>query len=175
MVVAFIIGVCLGLALYTSKICFANSFLQTIYLKDRRGLLNIFLILLVTTIAILVVQLIMQMAGLPLPSGRWQVGVPTFVGAFLFGIGMTLSGSCTGTALVRIGEGTKIYLLVALGIIIGLNLGDAHHLTWWNNSLFTINKPLWQLIPWWSAALFQLAVISTCYLLLKGVKTYEKL
>jgi len=173
LLVALVIGLILGWVLYKGRICFANMFLQSVYLKDRRGLAGIFLILFITSAAIIFVQIVLQLMGLPLPQGKWQVGIPTLAGAFLFGIGMTLSGSCTATALVRVGEGTKTYLLVILGIIVGFYLGDIHYADWWRNTFIFTDKTIWRVMPWGLAAFLHLSLLAAGYVIFKGVKNEE--
>lgn len=170
---AFIIGIILGWALYRSKFCFANFYLQSFYLKDKRGFEKLIFVILASSIAIGFVQLIMKLQGLALPELNWNVGLPTLIGAFLFGIGMTLAGSCTGTALVRIGEGTKIYILVTFGIFIGYTIGNSHYHNWWDNAIILFDKPLWGYMPWTLAIFGQLAFLFIIFLLLKRGKGNE--
>jgi uncharacterized membrane protein YedE/YeeE len=175
LLVALVIGLAIGWALYKGRVCFANMFLQTVYLKDRRGMAGIFLILLMTSAAVFFIQLVHQLMGLPLPQGVWHVGIPTLFGAFLFGVGMTLAGSCTASALVRVGEGTKTYLLVVLGIMAGFFLADIHYFAWWRNAYIITDKTIWRVMPWGLAAFFQLMIIFICYMFLKGVRKNEEI
>ncbi|MDW7673545.1 MAG: YeeE/YedE thiosulfate transporter family protein [Bacillota bacterium] len=169
-----ILGIIIGWILYSNRICFANMFVQTIYLKDRRGFEYLFLYLIFATVTIGVAQLALQVLNMPLQQSNWQVGIPTIIGAVIFGVGMTIAGSCTGTTLVRIGEGTKTYILVALGIAIGFNLGDIHYLQWWDSTVIFTKRPLWDIMPWSLALLLQLVVLTALYILFKGGWKNEK-
>ena len=50
---------------------------------------------------------------------RSDLNTKSVIGAVLFGIGWAITLSCPGTAIVMIGEGKMIGLVVVLGIIIG--------------------------------------------------------
>ena len=58
------------------------------------------------------------------------VGLHTAVGAFLFGIGMVISGGCASGTLMRIGEGFTMQMLTLVFVICGVLLGFASRPFW---------------------------------------------
>lgn len=157
------IGLLLGWVLFTSRICFASNFIQFIYLNDRTGLRRLAIVLLISFIAMSLLYGIYFKLDVPITDGRWKVGIPTIIGAFLFGIGMTLAGGCTISTLIRIGEGAKIYLLVALGIVVGYNMGNDHYTYWWKQTITFTEEPLWHFLPWWAYLTLQLILLGLMY------------
>jgi uncharacterized membrane protein YedE/YeeE len=58
------------------------------------------------------------------------VGLMLLSGAFVFGIGMQLSGSCTSGSMYLVGSGKARMLLVVLGIVIGPFFAALHYGYW---------------------------------------------
>ena len=125
--VAALSGGLFGLILQRARFCFfcvTRDFLDE---RDPRGLLAIVAALIVGTLGYHAVF----GAFLPVPApGRlppdahigpvsWVLGV----GAFVFGIGMSISGSCISAHLYRLGEGSPTSPFALVGALIGFGLG----------------------------------------------------
>jgi len=97
---AFVFGTTVGLLVQRSRYCNVAALRDAMLFKTYRN-----------TKAMLVAMMIMTLgftafisigAGKPM---RFDVGLNTFIGLFLFGIGMVLAGACTVSTWVRAGEG----------------------------------------------------------------------
>lgn len=122
-------GLVFGIFLQRSRFCFycvSRDFLER---RDARGLLGILAAL---AVGIAGYTLVFG-AFLAVPSsGRLppqaHIGPVSWVlaaGAFAFGIGMALSGSCISAHLYRLGEGAVVSLFALLGALFGFALGFA--------------------------------------------------
>lgn len=125
--VSMLLGGAFGLLLQRSRFCFfcvTRDFLDG---RDARGLLGI-----VTALAVgLIGYHAVFGAWLPAPTpGRLppdaHIGPVSWVlaaGAFAFGIGMSVSGSCISAHLYRLGEGSAASVVALGGAVIGFGLG----------------------------------------------------
>jgi len=124
-----LLGLAFGVFLQRSRFCFfcvSRDFMEN---RDARGLLGIVAAL---ALGILGYHVLFD-AFLPIPApGRMppeaHVGPLSWVlaaGAFVFGIGMSLSGSCISAHLYRLGEGAIASLFALLGALLGFVLGFA--------------------------------------------------
>lgn len=144
------LGAAFGFVLQRSRFCFfchARDFLED---RDPRGLLSILLALGVGAVGYLVVFGM----WVPVPSPERlpptaHVGPVSWVlalGAFVFGTGMSVSGSCISAHIYRLGEGSPTSPFALLGAVIGFGLG---FLSW--NTLYLVtlyNAPaIW--LPHW--------------------------
>jgi uncharacterized protein len=126
---AAFLGLVFGIVLQRSRFCFfcvSRDFLER---RDARGLLGIIAALAVGVAGYHVVF----GAFLPVPALErlppqahigpvsWVLGV----GAFSFGVGMSLSGSCISAHLYRLGEGSVVSIVALVGAIAGFVLGFA--------------------------------------------------
>lgn len=98
--VAFLFGSLVGLLVQRSRFCNTAALRDAIMFKTYRN-----------TKALLVAMMILSVgftgfmtvgAGYPM---SFDVGLNTFAGLFLFGIGMVLAGACTVSTWVKAGEG----------------------------------------------------------------------
>lgn len=97
---AFIFGTAVGLLVQRSRYCNVAALRDAMLFKTYRN-----------TKAMLVAMMIMTLgfttfitigAGKPM---HFDVGLNTFIGLFLFGLGMVLAGACTVSTWVKAGEG----------------------------------------------------------------------
>ncbi len=99
-VAAFIFGTTVGLLVQRSRYCNVAALRDAMLFKTYRN-----------TKAMLVAMMIMTLgfsAFITIGSGKpmhFDVGLNTFIGLFLFGIGMVLAGACTVSTWVKAGEG----------------------------------------------------------------------
>ena len=130
-----LLGLAFGIVLQRSRFCFFCVSRDFIERRDARGLLGILAAL---AVGILGYHLVFG-AFMPLPTlGRLppqaHIGPLSWVlaaGAFSFGIGMALSGSCISAHLYRLGEGSTVSPFALVGVLLGFVLG---FLSW--NSLY---------------------------------------
>jgi uncharacterized membrane protein YedE/YeeE len=114
---AFVFGSVVGLLVQRSRYCNVAALRDAMLFKTYRN-----------TKALLVAMMILTMgftafitvgAGKPL---HFDVGLNTFVGLFLFGIGMVLAGACTVSTWVKAGEGNVGAIWALLFTFIGMFL-----------------------------------------------------
>lgn len=107
------------------------------------------------------------------------IGVHTFLGGVLFGIGMVIAGGCATGVLMRVGEGYQIQIFALLGMLIGSIIG-AFNSQWFQAQGFSsfsldIQKQLGTV----KGLLLQLTVLIIIYFLCtylqKGKKVFNRL
>ncbi len=97
---AFVFGTTTGLLVQRSRYCNVAALRDAMLFKTYRN-----------TKAMLVAMMIMTLgftAFISIGAGKpmqFDVGLNTFIGLFLFGIGMVLAGACTVSTWVKAGEG----------------------------------------------------------------------
>jgi uncharacterized protein len=131
-------GAAFGIVLQRSRFCFLCNFRDFLSRRDPRGLIAI----IVALAAGIVFTHAVMMAWAPVPQpGRLPpnahigpVGPVLAVAAFVFGIGMAISGSCLSAHLYRLGEGSASSPFALVGAAIGFLLG---FLSW--NTLYTVS------------------------------------
>lgn len=131
MTLLFVLGLGLGVALYHSRFGFTSAFRQLVSVGQGRALQAHALMIAVATL--LFAPLLSAGTGLfgVETSGYVApVGVGVVVGAFLFGIGMQLGGSCASGTLFNAGSGQLVVVITLGGFIVGSVLG-AWHLGFW--------------------------------------------
>ncbi len=116
-----------GFVLQRSRFCFFCHTREFIEEGDPRGVLSILLALGVGTLGYLVV--LTQWMPVPLADRlppTAHVGPVSYVlalGAFVFGVGMSISGSCISAHIYRLGEGSPTSPFALAGAVIGFGLG----------------------------------------------------
>lgn len=131
LVFSLLTGAALGIVLQRSRFCFLCNFRDFVERRDPRGLVGILTALAVG--AVLCTAVIMAWAPAPQP-GRLPpnahigpVGSVLAIGAFVFGLGMAISGSCLSAHFYRLGEGSPTSPFALVGAAAGFLLG---FLTW---------------------------------------------
>jgi uncharacterized protein len=121
--VLLLIGGGLGFALFHSRYGFTSAFRQLLSVGNGSGIRAHALLL--GTAATLVALIMASGVGLfgstPTPSGG-PLGVALLIGAFLFGLGMQLGGSCASGTLFAVGAGQSTIVFTLGGFIIGSTL-----------------------------------------------------
>jgi len=128
----FVIGLALGLVLFNSRFGFTSAWRQLVAVRQGKALRAHMLML--ATACILFAPILANQVSfkdVPVAPSLAPIGWGLFVGAFLFGVGMQLGGSCASGTLFAIGSGQSAILLTLVGFIGGATLG-AYHLPWWN-------------------------------------------
>lgn len=136
--VSFLLGAGFGVVLQRSRFCFWCITRDWFADRDPRGLLGILAALAVGILgyaAIFGVWLPNPDSGrLPPDAHIGPVSITMAVGAFVFGIGMAISGSCISAHFYRLGEGAFGSVIALLGAFVGFGLG---FLSW--NQLYLLD------------------------------------
>lgn len=115
-----VVGLLLGFALFHSRFGFTSAWRQLIAVGNGTGLRAHTLLL--GTAATLVMLIAATGAGLfgATPTVKaTPIGLPLFVGATLFAIGMQLGGACASGTLFAVGSGQSSVMLTLFGFIAG--------------------------------------------------------
>lgn len=129
---SLVLGALFGVVLQRSRFCFLCHWRDFIEQRDPRGFAAILLALGVGTLG----YVVLFGAWLPDPAtGRLPpdahvgpAGPVLALAAFVFGVGMAVSGSCVSGHLYRLGEGSPTAPFALVGVVIGFAIG----FTTWN-------------------------------------------
>lgn len=133
----FAVGLALGVALFHSRFGFTSAWRQLVAVGQGRALQAHMLMLAVA--CLLFAPLLAAgtgFRGVELEGSVSPIGTSLFVGAFLFGVGMQIGGSCASGTLFAIGSGQTAIVLTLAGFVVGSVLG-AWHLPFWTTELWT--------------------------------------
>lgn len=123
--VAFVFGSVVGLLVQRSRFCNAAALRDAIMFKSYRNTKALLVAMMILTIAFTAFMSVG--AGHPLD---FDVGLNTFIGMFVFGIGMVLAGACTVSTWVKTAEGNVGALWALIFTFVGMFLFS---LVWsWN-------------------------------------------
>ncbi len=146
LVFSLVTGTALGYVLQRSRFCFLCNFRDFLDSRDPRGLIAIVVALAVGTL----IYMAVTMAWVPVPQpGRLPpnahigpVGPVLAIGAFVFGIGMAIAGSCLSAHFYRLGEGSPTSPFALIGAAGGFLLG---FMTWNPLYLWSVSEsvPVW--------------------------------
>jgi uncharacterized membrane protein YedE/YeeE len=121
--ISLLIGASLGIVFERGRFCFYCIFRDGIEDKNTTSMLSVLVAIGVGSIGYAVVfgQILPNTSTERLPplAHIGPVSLPLALGAFLFGIGMTLSGACISGHLYRIGQGYLRAIPALLGVLLG--------------------------------------------------------
>jgi uncharacterized membrane protein YedE/YeeE len=124
--VSLLIGLSLGIVLERGRFCFYCIFRDGIEDKNTTGLLSVFAAIAAGALGYAIVfgQFLPNTSTDRLPplAHIGPSSIPLALGAFLFGLGMTLSGACISGHLYRIGQGYLRAIPALIGTIIGFGI-----------------------------------------------------
>ena len=124
--ISLLIGLSLGIVLERGRFCFYCIFRDGIEDKNTTGLLSVFAAIAAGALgyAIFFGQFLPNTSTDRLPplAHIGPSSIPLALGAFLFGLGMTLSGACISGHLYRIGQGYLRAIPALIGTIIGFGI-----------------------------------------------------
>lgn len=129
-VILYILGLLFGLVLFHSRFGFTSAWRQLVAVGQPKALRAHMLMLAVA--CVLFAILLGGGIGFGVtPQPLLQpVGAGVVVGAFLFGVGMQLGGSCASGTLYAVGSGQTSILITLGGFIAGSVLGAANFTFW---------------------------------------------
>lgn len=124
--ISLLIGLSLGLVLERGRFCFYCIFRDGIEDKSSTGLLSVFAAIGAGAFGYAIVfgQFLTNTSTDRLPplAHIGPVSFPLVIGAFIFGIGMSLSGACISGHLYRMGQGYLRAIPALIGTLIGFAL-----------------------------------------------------
>lgn len=132
----WIVGIGFGIALRYSRFCFSGALRDFILWGNTKLLKGLILAMMISTVGFGIIQYnYLQNNSIDyvhIPGSITSVGPHIVIGAFMFGIGMTIAGGCGSGILMRIGEGHAFPWVALLGFIIGSTLGAANYSFWYD-------------------------------------------
>ena len=146
LVFSLLTGTAFGIVLQRSRFCFLCNFRDFLDDRDPRGLIAIAVALAVG--AVLYFSVVMAWVPVPQPDRLppnahvGPVGSVLAIGAFVFGLGMAISGSCLSAHFYRLGEGSPTSPFALVGAALGFLAG---FLTWNPLYLWSVSesRPIW--------------------------------
>lgn len=115
-----IIGLGLGFALFHSRFGFTSAWRQLISVGNGQGLRAHALLLgTAATLVMLIAASGSTLFGTAPSASPGAIGLPLFVGAAVFAIGMQLGGACASGTLFAVGAGQTSILITLFGFIAG--------------------------------------------------------
>ncbi|MDR7302418.1 YeeE/YedE family protein [Haloactinomyces albus] len=135
MAVLYAIGLAFGIVLFHARFGFTSAWRQLVAVGQGRALRAHMLMLAVA--CALFAPLLAAGVGVGVdPEGYVSpLGVSVVVGAFLFGLGMQIGGSCASGTLYNVGGGQTAIVFTLVGFIVGSVLGA------WNFAFWTSTMP----------------------------------
>lgn len=134
--VLYVVGFALGGVLFHSRFGFTSAWRQLVAVGQGKALRAHMIML--AAASILFAPLLASGAGLfgvtATPSVA-PLGVSVVVGAFLFGVGMQIGGSCASGTLFSVGSGQTAMVFTLIGFVVGSVLGA------WNFDFWTAQLP----------------------------------
>lgn len=166
----WITGICFGFILQKSRFCFTAA-IRDPFLTGNTSLTKALLIAFaITTIGFTVIKFNAYTNGVPIPGQSFivPISLATVIGAFMFGIGMVISGGCACGTLMRTGEGFTMQIITLVFFIVG-SLWGAHDLGWWEENIISQGKAIFlpDIFGWFSSLALQLLLIFALYILAK--------
>ena len=163
----WITGNIFGFILQRARFCFTAS-LRDPYLTGSTTLTKAVLTAFaITSLGFIAIQYGAVSRGLPMPGQAYIVPISgaTAIGAFMFGIGMVISGGCASGTCMRVGEGFHMQIL-SLFFFIVVSLWGAHDFGWWKLNVILKGKAVYlpDVFGWTGAVVVQLLTIALLWI-----------
>lgn len=124
------LGLALGFALFHSRFGFTSGWRQLVAVGQGAAI-RAHMLMLATASVLFAVILSSGFALAGEPRGLSSpVGIGLVVGAFLFGLGMQVGGSCASGTLFAVGSGQSAIVLTLFGFIVGSMFAVFTHTFW---------------------------------------------
>jgi len=167
LVLFWITGLAFGYILQHARFCFTAA-CRDPYLTGGTNLTKAVLVAFaITSIGFIAVHYGAHLRGAPMPGSAYIVPISaaTAIGAFMFGIGMVISGGCASGTLMRVGEGFTMQLLSLFFFVVG-SLWGAHDFGWWKLNVILQGKAVYlpDVFGWVGAVVVQLLIIALLWI-----------
>lgn len=154
----FAVGIAIGAVLLRTEFGFTGSLRRFVAGRDPAALRAPLALLALTTLALAPALAAGEAFGQSLGPASAPLAAQVAVGAFIFGIGMQLSGGCGSGTLFSLGGGNGRMLIVIVFFCFGSFLASLH-MDWWANLPALPPIVLGEWLGWPLAAGGQAAVI----------------
>ncbi len=155
----FAVSLALGFTLQKSRFCFTSAFRDPLLVGYTTLTEALILLLAISIPGFAIVSNVAGILHVPLSLYVTPLGIHTFVGGILFGIGMVMAGGCASGILMRIGEGFAMQMIAFAGLMIGAILGKYSLPYWRANFGESPGIFLPDIIGWLPAVVLQLIIL----------------
>lgn len=162
-------GLAFGYIIQRYGFCFTAAFRDPYLFGTTSSLRALLVAIAISTIGLTMIKYNYYLASAEYNLnmvGVAPIGLPLIIGAFIFGVGMVISGGCASGTLVRIGEGFTLKIITLFFFIIGILVGAHNNTAFWAE--FNQNAPrifLPDVFGWLGALLAQALIIVSLYIL----------
>jgi len=167
LVLFWVTGLAFGYILQRARFCFTAAMRDPFLTGGTNLSKAVLLAFAITSIGFLAIKYGAHAQGLPIPGQAYiaPVSIATAIGAFMFGIGMVISGGCASGTLMRVGEGFTMQLLSLFFFVIG-SLWGAYDFGWWKLNVILKGKAVFlpDLFGWLGAVIIQLLIIALLWI-----------
>jgi len=167
LVLFWVTGLAFGYILQRARFCFTAAMRDPFLTGGTNLSKAVLLAFAITSIGFLAIKYGAHAQGLPIPGQAYiaPVSLATAIGAFMFGIGMVISGGCASGTLMRVGEGFTMQLLSLFFFVIG-SLWGAYDFGWWKLNVILKGKAVFlpDLFGWLGAVIIQLLIIALLWI-----------
>jgi uncharacterized membrane protein YedE/YeeE len=136
-----VLGIALGVTLYWATFSFSNGWKHALTERKTLWLRTQMLMLVVASVLMLPIIAKGSMFGNNVTAFVRPIGISLICGAFMFGAGMQVAGSCASGSLYHMGGGRLKMLIILSFFAAGALLATAHY-TWW------MEKPNFAPLAW---------------------------
>ena len=157
LVLLFLVGSLLGIALYHSLFGFTGAFRMLLAEQRSAGFRAQMVMLGGACLLFFPALASGNLFGQPVEGFVSPLSISVVIGSFLFGIGMQLGGGCASGTLFTVGGGSTRMLVTLLFFILGAMLGLTH-LAWWKTLPAMAPASMIDLLGWPAALLVNISV-----------------
>lgn len=133
----WVFGLAFGFVLQRSRVCFVSAASEPLITGSTEQFRAILIGILVSSFGIAVLKYLSS--GMLDMLGVSTISLPLIIGAFIFGIGMILSGCCSSGMFIRLAEGYSVHVFTFIGVIAGYLFANSHYQSLWGP--FIVNAP----------------------------------
>ena len=163
----WVTGLAFGYILQRARFCFTAAMRDPFLTGGTNLTKAVLLAFAITSIGFIAIKYGAYVQGLPIPGQAYVVPISlaTAIGAFMFGIGMVISGGCASGTLMRVGEGFTMQLLSLFFFVVG-SLWGAHDFGWWKLNVILNGKAVFlpDIFGWLGAVVIQLLIIALLWI-----------
>ena len=163
----WVTGLAFGYILQRARFCFTAAMRDPFLTGGTNLTKAVLLAFAITSIGFIAIKYGAHVQGLPIPGQAYVVPISlaTAIGAFMFGIGMVISGGCASGTLMRVGEGFTMQLLSLFFFVVG-SLWGAHDFGWWKLNVILNGKAVFlpDIFGWLGAVVIQLLIIALLWI-----------
>lgn len=162
LVLLFLVGSLLGIALFHSLFGFTGAFRMLLAEQRSAGFRAQMVMLGGACLLFFPALASGNLFGQPVEGFVSPLSISVVIGSFLFGIGMQLGGGCASGTLFTVGGGSTRMLVTLLFFILGAILGLTH-LAWWKTLPAMAPASMIDLLGWPAALLVNISVFALAY------------